>query len=194
MKIGEGTRVDFCHDSWCGTSSLKEQFPALFEICNEQSITVAKIAQRNWRLTFRCWLNTDLQEQWRFLRDRTLSCALNEEVDLPVWKWEKSGSFSVKFMYSHLCHNEVGVYFKDIWKARIPLKIKIWMWLIYHNAILTKDNLIKRNWSVDQSCAFCNESETIPHIFFDCTMAKYIWSLVAYVLGASCRPTSLEQF
>ena len=68
------------------------------------------------------------------------------------------------------------------------------MWLINHNAILTKDNLTKRNWSGDSSCAFCNEAETIPHLFFDCTMAKYIWSLVVYVLGAGCRPTSFGQF
>ena len=35
---------------------------------------------------------------------------------------------------------------KKIWKANIPLKIKIWMWLIDNDAILTKDNVIKRNW------------------------------------------------
>ena len=68
------------------------------------------------------------------------------------------------------------------------------MWLINHNAILTKDNLLKRNWSGDLRCAFCNAIETIPHIFFECPLAKYIWSLVAYVLGATCRPTSLDQY
>jgi hypothetical protein len=33
---------------------------------------------------------------------------------------------------------------KRIWKAEIPLKIKVFM--INKNAILTKDNLIKKNW------------------------------------------------
>lgn len=80
----------------------------------------------------------------------------------------------MKSMYSHLCSDEVGLYFKGIWKAKLPLKIKIWMWLINHNAILTKDNLLKRNWSGDPTCAFGNETETIPHIFFECPMAKYI--------------------
>ena len=80
----------------------------------------------------------------------------------------------MKSMYSHLCSDEVGLYYKDIWKAKLPLKIKIWMWLINHNAILTKDNLLKRNWLGDPTCAFGNETETIPHIFFECPMAKYI--------------------
>jgi hypothetical protein len=39
--------------------------------------------------------------------------------------------------------------FKQLWKARIPLKIKIWLWLIWHNAIATKDNMKKENgWEV----------------------------------------------
>ena len=68
------------------------------------------------------------------------------------------------------------------------------MWLIYNNAILTKDNLIKRKWVEDERCSFCCEPETISHLLFECTMAKYVWSLVAVALGACWRPTSLEQF
>jgi hypothetical protein len=36
--------------------------------------------------------------------------------------------------------------------------------------------------------------ETIDHLFFDCFIAGYIWSLVAFVLGATHRPTSFGQF
>ena len=68
------------------------------------------------------------------------------------------------------------------------------MWLIYNNAILTKDNLVKRKWVGDERCSFCCEPETISHLLCECTMAKYVWSLVALVLAACCRPTSLEQF
>jgi len=67
IRIGKGTNADFWQDAWCGNTPINEKFPALFEICNEQKITVAKIAQRNWRLTFRCWLDAELQEQWRTL-------------------------------------------------------------------------------------------------------------------------------
>jgi hypothetical protein len=43
------------------------------------------------------------------------------------------------------------------WKAKIPLKIKIFTWLVFQNAILTKDNLSKRKWKSNISCAFCTE-------------------------------------
>jgi hypothetical protein len=56
------------------------------------------------------------------------------------------------------------------------------MWLLQKNAILTKDNLAKRNWKGDKSCRFCNMDECINHLFFDCSLARYTWSLVAMVV------------
>ena len=81
-----------------------------------------------------------------------------------------------------------------IWRAKISLKIKIWLWLIEQNAILTKDNLTKRNWSGDSTCAFCNMNESIAHLFFECDIVKYTWSLVAFVIGADNRPSSFTQY
>ena len=68
------------------------------------------------------------------------------------------------------------------------------MWLIHQNAILTKDNLIKRKWQGDSRCLFCPEQETISHLFFECPLAKFVWSIVAMVVGAPCRPCSFDQF
>jgi hypothetical protein len=68
-------------------------------------------------------------------------------------------------MYTHLCIGEVGGSNKKIWKAQIPLKIKVFMWLLTQNAILTKDNMIKRNWQGDQHCRFCDKEENLMHLF-----------------------------
>lgn len=81
-----------------------------------------------------------------------------------------------------------------IWRAKIPLKIKIFIWLIQQNAILTKDNLIRRNWKGNKFCAFCNEEETISHLFFECVVVKYVWSIIALTIGANCRPELAEQY
>jgi len=102
--------------------------------------------------------------------------------------------FSVKSTYSHLCNIEASDPNKWIWKSKIPLKIKTFVWLTQQGAILTRDNLMKRNWHGDGSCNFCQEQETAMHLFFTCPVAKYIWSLVAYVLEANCRPGSFDQF
>jgi hypothetical protein len=100
----------------------------------------------------------------------------------------------VKSMYSHLCTGGGDDANRRIWKSKMPLKIKVFMWLINQNAILTKDNLMRRNWQGDLSCSFCNLNESINFMFFDCHLARYVWSLIAWVVGAVCRPTSFPQF
>ena len=67
---------------------------------------------------------------------------------------------------------------KYIWKIKVPLKIKIFMWFLYSKVILTKDNLAKRNWNGDKCCSFCDSQETIQHLFFDCPFAKIVWHIV----------------
>ena len=193
MVFGNGEMPDFWGDAWCGITPLNETFPELFAICNEQKSKVAEVAKRGWRLSFRRWLDEHLQNRLRSLHDLLSPFLVSVANDTPKWIKGEKGAFSVKSIYKSLCFQEVGTTMSHIWKAKIPLKIKKFMWLIYNNAILTKDNLVKRKWLGDERCSFCCEHETIPHLFFECTMAKYFWSLVALVLGAHCRPISLDQ-
>jgi hypothetical protein len=97
-------------------------------------------------------------------------------------------------MYKNLCSNGVDQSFKHLWKAKLPLKIKIWLWLIWHNAIASKDNMSKRGWTRNTKCQFCNEEETILHMFFTCAAANFFWSGVAKSIGAHNRPASFSQF
>jgi len=194
MVVGDGQGTDFWQDAWCGAIPLKEKFPELFTICNNNSVTVEGIAQNGWRLSFRRWLDVSMQEQYRQLRDMISSLALSQEKDTPKWCWDGRGIYTVKSMYSHLCDSIPKNQHANLWKAKLPLKIKIFMWLIENDAILTRYNLARRGWQGHQRCNFCLENESINHLFFDCAMARYVWSLVAYVVGADCRPCSLDQF
>jgi hypothetical protein len=31
-----------------------------------------------------------------------------------------------------------------LWKAKVPPRIKFWLWLIWHDVIATKDNMMKK--------------------------------------------------
>jgi hypothetical protein len=97
-------------------------------------------------------------------------------------------------VYKKICGGGRDRSFRHLWKSRIPLKIKVWLWLIWHNAIATKDNLLKRNWSGDSICQFCEEQETINHLFFGCSAAKFVWSAVATAIKSPTRPGSFLQF
>jgi hypothetical protein len=104
---------------------------------------------------------------------------------------ETMGLFSVKSVYNAITTNNSGPYAKIIWKEKIPSKIKIFLWMVLNNAILTKDNIIKRKWAGDPACYFCPSDETVSHLLFQCNTAKAVCATVAVCIGADDIPNSL---
>jgi hypothetical protein len=47
--------------------------------------------------------------------------------------------------------------------------------------VTTKNNMAKRCWIGDTKCRFCDEEEDIHHLFFLCSAAKYMWSVVSII-------------
>jgi hypothetical protein len=86
-------------------------------------------------------------------------------------------------MYQACLDSEIVPYNSYLWKIKIPLKIKVFLWLLYREAILIKDNLVKRNWHENEACSFCHNPETIQHLFFYCVLAKFIWRVIHVISG-----------
>jgi hypothetical protein len=49
--------------------------------------------------------------------------------------------------------------------------------------ILTKDNLVKRNWRGNEKCCFYNQYETVQHLSIECVLAKSIWRVIQIAFG-----------
>lgn len=64
-----------------------------------------------------------------------------------------------------------------LWNSNIPLKIKVSMWLVLQDKILT-ENLLKKGWYGDISCPFCCAFETSDHSFVTCPIASSLWSWI----------------
>jgi len=161
MQVGNGKSTSFWHDKWCGLVSLADKFPELYQINVEQKCLVEEMKRKNWRPSFRRWLHEDLQNKYTQLLDIVFRYSLNSDKDYARWDWEKSSIFSLKSTCKHLCRHDYGLNFSRIWKVKLPLKIKIFMWLVIQNSILNKDNLGKRKWKGNKSCAFCSENGSV---------------------------------
>jgi hypothetical protein len=74
-----------------------------------------------------------------------MSVKLTNEKDVFVWGLTTSGAFMVKSMDLDLLDDDTKYLKKYIWKMKVPLKIKVFMWFLHQKVLLTKDNLIKRN-------------------------------------------------
>lgn len=65
-----------------------------------------------------------------------------------------------------------------LWKLKIPLKIKIFMWFLNKKVLLTRDNLAKRNWNGSKKCCFCDSEETVNHLFISCPFDRLVWRII----------------
>jgi hypothetical protein len=100
-----------------------------------------------------------------------------------IWGLHQNGIFSVKSMYLALIFDTRVRLDLTIWRLKLPLKIKIFLWYLKREVVLTKDNLIRRNWMGGKQCMFCAQAESIQHLFFECHFAKFIWTVVHIVFN-----------
>jgi hypothetical protein len=77
-------------------------------------------------------------------------------------------------MYLGLLNDNTVYLHKYLWKMKVPLKTKIFMWFVHRKEILMKDNLLKRNWQGSSKCCFCDHDETVQHLFVKCPFANII--------------------
>ena len=130
---------------------------------------------------------------WQELQLLCADVNLNDDEDRCRWILTKSGKFSERSMYLALKMTTVKWQHRDVWVVKIPLKIKIFLWLAFHNSVLTKDVLIKRGWKgKDSKCCICNELESLDHMFFHCSLAKFIWGVIRCATGLVDVPTHFQ--
>lgn len=60
------------------------------------------------------------------------------------------------------------------------LKLRlIFLYLVKQDKILTKVDLSHKCWIGDTTCCFCDQPETVDHLFFTCHYISTIWSWIA---------------
>ncbi|XVF61737.1 hypothetical protein PTKIN_Ptkin08bG0154500 [Pterospermum kingtungense] len=101
-------------------------------------------------------------------------------IDTPVWHFEKTGCYSMKFGYmvamTLFFHDETpsknGTW-NRIWNATIPPKVKSFIWRLYKGCLPTRWKLQQRGISVPIMYSACdNDVEHSWHIFISCIHAQ----------------------
>ena len=90
-------------------------------------------------------LNVAELASWDLLQAQVGQPAMNLADDVVSWDLLASRKFSVKSMYNRLTEVPTLDIARSLWKARVPLKIKIFLWQMFRNRLPTADNVAKRN-------------------------------------------------
>ena len=177
--VGNGREIRFWEDTWLGDSPLALQYPSLYNIAQRKEVSVATVlGSVPLNIQFRRSVIGERWDRWLHLVRRLMEVNLSDVPYTLQWKLSRSGVFLVKSMYTDLINTGTIPRTVHIWKVKVPLKIKVFMWFVHKGVILTKDNLAKRKWEGSKRCCFCDQDETIEHLFIKCPLAKLLWRTI----------------
>lgn len=187
--LKDGSQVRFWEDSWIGGKPLKNQYPSLYNIARPKFLTISEVQSSSPPNI--CWCRHLIGLKliaWNELQSRIERLILPEEQVYFYWNLAPNGQFSVKSLYTALVFNNIPNLNRNLWKLEASLKIKVFLWYLRRGMVLTKDNLAKKNWKGGLTCCFCRKDETINHLFFECHLARFIWTILHITTGkrATC--------
>lgn len=65
---------------------------------------------------------------------------------------------------------------------------------MFNNKLQVALSLTKRGWKGGDKCCVCGKVESVDHIFFQCTLAHFVWNVIKEVFKLERMPRSLEDF
>ncbi|KAL2898889.1 hypothetical protein RDABS01_023971 [Bienertia sinuspersici] len=109
--------------------------------------------------------------------------------DLNNAKGGNKGKFTIKHALK-IIPNEIeldeggSVIWELAWTAPVQQRVRVFLWLLFHNRVLCNANRLKRRLTDDPRCPQCQgDEETLIHMLRDCPVAREIWRQV----GGSSR-------
>ncbi|KAK9987987.1 hypothetical protein SO802_028226 [Lithocarpus litseifolius] len=141
----------------------------------------------NWRigLTKELFLPHDAQAIL------SIPLSIRKPPDRMVWAFTPKGQFTVNSAYkvalspsqastsplgSTSNNQQTSVFWKTLWRLKVPSKFRSFAWRACKNVLPTKSNLHSRKVLDDPTCEACGNSvETIGHALWACDKAQEVW-------------------
>ena len=188
FEVGKRERVRFWEDCWLEGGPLKEQYPRLFLLSrmhnqNISSFVDLSINSLSWNFDFRRNLNeVEIEEAARLLQKVENVHLSQSRADNRRWKLDLSGLFTCKSYRSFLSKNGIVQHFppySQIWKSKVPPKVKVLVWLVANGKLNTCDQIQRRSPFICFSphwCSLCKaKEESVNHIFLHCSYTIQLW-------------------
>ena len=150
------------------------------------------LQQGRWNIGFRLTFGPGEVASWRSLL-AALPLALSDSPDRVAWSLTPAKHFSVGSAYRALFRGSVFSWTKHLWKASLPLKIKIFTWQLLRDRLPSGVEVAKRLGPGDGTCPLCAVPETGTHILFSCPAARFLWSFIAEALGPEWQALDLAE-
>ena len=184
-RVGDGKQIEIFEDRWLPGEEPTKVISPSNTISTER--TISKLlnsdgAGWNAQLVDSMFLPFEAQR----IKDTPI-CVTNQE-DCVSWPKCRTGLYSVKFGYQLLCEAEAScvpsrsmdrgakLFWKHIWRIKLPNKIKVFLWQACSNALPTKVGLHKRKVVDNKICEQCLKGdEDEVHVVWGCECIQSVW-------------------
>ncbi|KAJ4808570.1 RNA-directed DNA polymerase (reverse transcriptase)-related family protein [Rhynchospora pubera] len=98
-------------------------------------------------------------------------------IDALRWRWSPDGRFSVATTYKCLSTaGKLGSPLNWIWSLKAPPSLKLFLYLLSNDRLLTRQQLSKRGIMSQGGCALCDSDllEDSLHLFFECPFSAQL--------------------
>ena len=179
FMVGNGWRVRFWKDKWCGSSPFCDSFPSLFALVVSKNAWVNDVwsstnGEGSWNLHFcRPFNDWEVDEVDKFLLSLN-GKSVQWDDDRVLWTETKCGKFFVKSLYKALePGSTISFPLNIIWKSCVHPKVSFFGWEATWGKALTLDQIQKRGWLLVNRCYLGQmHGESIDHILLHCANAR----------------------
>jgi len=134
-------------------------------------------------------LKTKAEELKKIIEQREILVAKGQ--DQLRWRNNKEGTFNLKEAKSILLELNPLVpdkIWQNFWRCQRWMKIKLFMWVVYHKKIMTWDNIRKRGVQGPSRCLLCEaQQETLEHLLNNFIFTSWLWDFFATIFQQSNR-------
>lgn len=179
--LGNGKKINFWSDSWCG-STIGERLSIPNHILSHLSARVNDlIIGHQW------FIPPTLQElfpQLYLILDQ-ISIPIVPLEDELVWKSTSAGSLSLKEAYLYKVQVGQKIHWaKIIWSPDIPPSKSMMVWRLMHDRLPTDEKMMERGSNMVSMCTNCKTyTESSSHLFLHCPFASKLWNWLSSVLN-----------
>ena len=146
LMLGDGGRIRFWEDKWCGEILPSDQFPMLYAMTASKGPKVGEVwdttrGEGGWNLRFmRPFNDWEMEEMQRLISLISNKKISQRERDKIFWLVDKKGEYTVKAKYRHLEGDTFEAISTGlIWNSCIPPKVSVFTWEVLWGKVLTMD-------------------------------------------------------
>ncbi|XP_058734333.1 uncharacterized protein LOC131606065 [Vicia villosa] len=105
-----------------------------------------------------------------------------------------SRRFSMKKVYTALIEDDAKVPWRCLFQHNPARPWALFtLWMLCHGRLPTKDRLIRFGLITESICSICkSETETMSHIFFNCSNTSHIWIQILKWIEVDHHPLDLQ--